>query len=70
PIPDGNGPLVLTQGHNHRFVEKFEREVGLPQIRATPELAQMVLVNRSRLSVQPVTEAEFEHIVAMAGNRS
>ena len=19
PIPDGNGPLVLTQGHNHRF---------------------------------------------------
>ena len=43
-----------------RFVEKFEREVGLPEIRATPELAKMVLVNRSRLSVQPVTEAEYE----------
>ena len=53
-----------------RFVAKFEREVGLPEIRATPELADMVLVNRSRLSVQPVTEAEFEHIVAMAGGRS
>ena len=53
-----------------RFVEKFEREVGLPEIRATPELADMVLVNRSRLSVQPVTEAEFEHIVAIAGSRS
>ena len=52
-----------------RFVAKFEREVGLPEIRATPELADMVLVNRSRLSVQPVTEAEFEHIVAMAGGR-
>ena len=51
-----------------RFVEKFEREVGLPEIRATPELSGMVLVNRSRLSVQPVTEAEFEHIVAMAGS--
>ena len=51
-----------------RFVEKFEREVGLPEIRATPELADMVLVNRSRLSVQPVTEAEFGHIVAMAGS--
>ena len=51
-----------------RFVEKFEREVGLPEIRATPKLAGMVLVNRSRLSVQPVTEAEFEHIVGMAGS--
>ncbi len=47
------------------FVEKFPREVGLPEIRKTPELAQMVLVNRSRLSVQPVTEAEYERIVAM-----
>ncbi len=52
-----------------RFVEKFAREIGLPEIRATPELADMVLVNRSRLSVQPVTEAEFEHIVAMVGSR-
>ena len=49
-----------------RFIEKFAAEVSLPQIRATPELAEMVLVNRSRLSVQPVTEAEYEHIVAMA----
>ena len=49
-----------------RFVEKFEREVSLPEIRATPELADMVLVNRSRLSVQPVTRGEFEHIVGMA----
>ncbi len=52
-----------------RFVEKFPREVGLPEIRATPELAEMVLVNRSRLSVQPVTEAEFEHILGMAKGR-
>ena len=53
-----------------RFVEKFEREVGLPEIRATPELARMVLVNRSRLSVQPVTEDEYEHMLGMAGSRS
>ena len=50
-----------------RFVEKFAREVSLPEIRATPELAEMVLVNRSRLSVQPVTEAEYECVLAMAG---
>ncbi|MDE2981672.1 MAG: EVE domain-containing protein [Gemmatimonadota bacterium] len=53
-----------------RFIEKFAREVSLPQIRATSELADMVLVNRSRLSVQPVTEAEFEHIVGMAAAAS
>ena len=49
-----------------RFIEKFAREVSLPRIRATPDLAEMVLVNRSRLSVQPVTESEYERIVAMA----
>ena len=49
-----------------RFVEKFPRMVALPEIRATPALADMVLVNRSRLSVQPVAPAEYERIVAMA----
>ncbi len=49
-----------------RFVEKFAREVTLPQIRATPELADMVLVNRSRLSVQPVAKDEYERILGMA----
>ncbi len=53
-----------------RFVEKFEREVSLPEIRATPELAEMVLVNRSRLSVQPVTQAEYDRIVGMAAAAS
>ena len=48
------------------FVEKFPREVSLPEIRATSELSEMVLVNRSRLSVQPVTKAEFEHVLTMA----
>ncbi len=50
-----------------RFVEKFPRMVSLPEIRATPKLADMVLVNRSRLSVQPVAPEEYERIVAMAG---
>ncbi len=49
-----------------RFVERFPRMVSLPEIRATQELAQMVLVNRSRLSVQPVAQDEYERIVAMA----
>ena len=50
-----------------RFVEKLPRLVSLHEIKATPRLADMVLVNRSRLSVQPVTKQEFELIVDMAG---
>ncbi|MEM7576821.1 MAG: EVE domain-containing protein [Planctomycetota bacterium] len=36
--------------------------VTLEQIKAEPKLEKMVLVNNSRLSVQPVTDAEFKHI--------
>ncbi|HEX9887184.1 MAG TPA: EVE domain-containing protein [Longimicrobiales bacterium] len=48
------------------FVEKFESGVGLPDIKARPELADMVLVRQSRLSVQAVTEAEFRTVREMA----
>jgi predicted RNA-binding protein with PUA-like domain len=49
-----------------RFVEKFPRPVGMPELRTHPDLAGMVLLNRSRLSIQPVTQQEFEFIVALA----
>lgn len=49
-----------------KYVEMLPRLVSLHEIKAYPELVDMVLVNRSRLSVQPVTEAEFEFIVARA----
>jgi Uncharacterized conserved protein len=48
------------------FVEKFPRMVSLDEIKSHPELSEMVLVRRSRLSVQPVTEREFEIIVSLA----
>ena len=48
------------------FVEKFPRLVELAEIRETKALAQMPLVNRSRLSVQPVGSDEFDLIVRMA----
>lgn len=49
-----------------RFVEKFPRMVGLPELRRHPDLTDMVLLNRSRLSVQPVTPDQFDIIVALA----
>ena len=39
----------------------------LDAIKAEPSLAKMVLVNNSRLSVQPVTPGEWAVICAMGG---
>ncbi|HEX7240062.1 MAG TPA: EVE domain-containing protein [Longimicrobiaceae bacterium] len=47
------------------FVEAFPRVVPLDVLRGTPGLEKMPLVNKSRLSVQPVTPEEFETIVAL-----
>jgi|TARA_A100001391_G_scaffold132977_1_gene91979 predicted RNA-binding protein with PUA-like domain len=48
-------------------VKPFERPVTLDEIKATPELEAMVLVNNSRLSVQPVAEAEWKFICKLGG---
>lgn len=48
-------------------VEPVPNPVTLDQIKTRPELKDMVLVNNSRLSVQPVTEAEWRIICEMGG---
>lgn len=48
-------------------VKKLPRPVGLDVIKSTPELANMALVKLSRLSVGPVTEAEWKLILKMGG---
>ncbi|GAB4387881.1 EVE domain-containing protein [Albidovulum sp.] len=50
-----------------RAVRPLPRPVTLDQIKAEPRLAEMVLVKNSRLSVQPVTEAEWRLICEMGG---
>lgn len=47
------------------FVERFPEVVPLSALRDLPALADMPLLNRSRLSVQPVTESQFELIVKL-----
>lgn len=44
--------------------------VTLDTIKADPQLAEMVLVRNSRLSVQPVSEVEWKLITAMGGINS
>ena len=46
-------------------VERFKKPVTLAEIKADERLSQMVLVNNSRLSVQPVKKEEFDIIVGM-----
>jgi predicted RNA-binding protein with PUA-like domain len=48
-------------------VRQLPTPVTLEQIKANPRLAGMVLVRISRLSVQPVTEAEWRIICKMGG---
>lgn len=49
------------------FVAKFDEQVGLPTIKKESSLQEMVLVNNSRLSVQPVRKKEFDRVLKMAG---
>lgn len=50
-----------------RAVRPFKVAVGLDTCKADPRLKDMVLVNNSRLSVQPVSEAEWRVICALGG---
>lgn len=50
-----------------KAVAPLKTPVTLARIKAEPRLSAMVLVNNSRLSVQPVTEEEWELIFAMGG---
>ena len=54
-----------------QFVEKFEQELGLPELKSMPELKDMQLLQRgSRLSVQSVRPAEFQTVVKAARSAS
>jgi len=46
------------------------RPVSLAAIKAEPKLADMVLVKNSRLSVQPVTAAEWALVNEMGGGKA
>jgi predicted RNA-binding protein with PUA-like domain len=50
--------------------KKLKKPVSLAQIKEEPRLAQMALVRLGRLSVQPVTDEEWEIVMKMAGEKS
>jgi predicted RNA-binding protein with PUA-like domain len=45
------------------------RPISMDEIKTIPALKEMVLIKNSRLSVQPVTEAEFAAILKLAAKK-
>jgi predicted RNA-binding protein with PUA-like domain len=50
-----------------RAIERMPKPVSIDDVKANPKLAKMVLVNNSRLSVQPVQPAEWDEVCRMGG---
>ncbi len=50
-----------------KAIKPLKRPISLVEIKGQQALADMVLVNNSRLSVQPVLEAEWRLILTLAG---
>ena len=53
-----------------KAVKPMKTPVTLAVIKAEPKLAEMVLVKNTRLSVQPVTAAEWKLICNMGGTKA
>ncbi|KIN65778.1 Ubiquinol-Cytochrome c reductase, iron-sulfur subunit [Sulfitobacter noctilucae] len=52
-----------------KAVRPFKTPVSLDQIKQEPKLEEMVLVNNSRLSVQPVTDGEWQIVCDMGDTK-
>jgi len=61
---DESGKFVMV---DFKAVKPFKTPVTLAQVKATPALAKMSLVTSMRLSVQPVTDAEWKLVCKMGG---
>jgi len=65
--PRGTPEKPLWYMVDVRYVKPLPRLVTLREMKGMPELADMVLLKRGRLSVQPVREEEWLAILRLAG---
>ncbi|MDE2385302.1 MAG: EVE domain-containing protein [Alphaproteobacteria bacterium] len=65
--PDSTADAPAWECVDIRAVAALPRAVTLDEIKLEAKLKDMVLVNNSRLSVQPVSEVEWAHICKLAG---
>lgn len=52
-----------------QFVKKFARIIPLAEIRAEPRLDELVMLRRNRLSITPLTAAEFRVFEELGSRR-
>ena len=64
PTAEEGEPWVVV---DVKAVKPFKRAISLAEVKATPALSAMSLVTSTRLSVQPVTDAEWDLLCQMGG---
>jgi predicted RNA-binding protein with PUA-like domain len=64
PTADAGSPWVVVDA---KAVEPLRKPVSIDDIKTEPKLKAMVLINNSRLSVQPVTADEWKMVCKMGG---
>lgn len=64
PTAEAGEPWVVV---DLKAVKPFKRPVSLAEVKADPKLAKMSLVTSMRLSVQPVTDAEWAYLCKLGG---
>jgi predicted RNA-binding protein with PUA-like domain len=65
--PDSTADNPTWECVDIRAVIDVPNPIDLDDIKADPDLSEMILVKNSRLSVQPVTDAEWAHICKRCG---
>jgi predicted RNA-binding protein with PUA-like domain len=65
--PDPTDPSGKFGMVDIRAVRSLPRPVTLEEVKNDKRLAEMALVVNSRLSVQPVTDAEWAHVLKLGG---
>ncbi len=67
-FPDASDPAAGSWPWSRPLVRELPRPVTLAEMKATPALADMAMVRRGRLSVSPVSAAEWSAILKMAAS--
>ena len=66
-FPDASDPTGRFVAVELTPVRKLKRPVTLADMKANPALADMAMLRQGRLSVSPVTDAQWAAILKMAG---
>jgi len=66
-FPDASDPTGKFVAIELTPVRKLPRSVTLAEMKATPALSEMPMLRQGRLSVSPVSDAEWSTILKMAG---